>query len=79
MCFLRKEMRMRAKHLMRALFENKMQAFKVCFLRKEISMRAYIVNDEKKFSGADCYDVLSWSCFFSKSSPSASILITKSK
>ena len=31
----------------------------------------------KKCSGADCYNVLSWSRLFSKGSPSASILVTK--
>ena len=33
-------MRMRAKHLMFALFENKMQTFTACFLRKEMRMQA---------------------------------------
>ena len=33
----------------------------------------------KKCSGADCYNVLSWSCSFSMSSPSASKLVIKSK
>jgi hypothetical protein len=33
-------MRVRAKHLMLALFKNKMQTFTACFLRKEMRMQA---------------------------------------
>ena len=53
----------------------------VCVCVKIFGLRwrgHYILNDEKKCSGADCYNVC-YGCFFSKGSPSDCILVTKSK